>query len=90
MSTKTIKRTVGIVAVALALGGVLAATTEAKPGYLAEAKKLGYPAQDCRYCHTKASGGSGWNARGNWLRSQKRSRNAREVQVSWLSEYGGD
>jgi hypothetical protein len=89
MTTNKLKRSVGIGALALALGAALTATTYAKPGYLAEAKRLGYPAQDCSYCHTKASGGSGWNARGRWLRGEKKARNAKSVQVEWLAEYKG-
>ena len=90
MSQLKLKRIVTISAVVLAVGVSLASTTMAKPGYLAQAKKLGFAAQNCKYCHTKASGGSGWNARGNWLREEKGRRGAKDVDVSWLREYKGD
>ena len=88
MGTKRIKRIVGVATIALAVAG--ASTTYAKPGFLTAAKRLGFPAQDCAYCHTKASGGSGWNARGQWLRTQKRERRASAVNVEWLREYKGN
>ena len=87
MITRRIKRTVLSTALLLALGAILTARIEAKPGFLDQAQELGYPAQDCTYCHIKATGGRGWNARGTWLRGQKRARRAKEVDVSWLKDY---
>ena len=57
------------------------------PLYLTSAQKLGFPAKDCSYCHLKASGGSGWNARGKWLISEKEKRGADTIEVSWLKDY---
>ncbi len=62
-----------------------AATVLARPDYLRPAMKFG--AQDCSFCHLDASGGEGWNARGEWLVKQKEERNAGAIQVEWLSAY---
>lgn len=59
----------------------------AHPQYLKDAKKLGYPAQNCTYCHVKATGGNPWNQRGLWLKAQKKERKAPAVDVSWLKNY---
>ena len=57
------------------------------PPFLAKAKQLGLPAQDCTYCHVNASGGEPFNARGNWLVAEKEKRSASAVDVAWLKEY---
>jgi hypothetical protein len=87
MSTRQIKRPILLAALALCLGAVMTSTIDAKPEYFERAKELGYPAQDCTYCHTKPTGGAGWNARGTWLRGQKKTRRAKEVDISWLKDY---
>ena len=87
MSTRHVKRPVLLAAFALGLVAVMTVGIDAKPEYFERAKELGYPAQDCTYCHTKPAGGAGWNARGTWLRSQKKARRAKEVDVSWLKDY---
>jgi hypothetical protein len=87
MSTRQLKRPILVAALVFALGAALAPTINAKPEFLAKAQELGYPAQDCTYCHTKPTGGAGWNARGNWLRGQKKTRRAKDVDVSWLKDY---
>ena len=87
MTIRTLKRSVVLGALGLAIGATLAVTTQAKPGFLARAQELGYPAQDCTYCHTKPTGGAGWNARGNFLRAEKKKKRASEVDVAWLKGY---
>lgn len=87
MNTTRIKRVILVAMVVAAMGAALTATTEAKPAYLRQAKALGFPAENCTYCHVKASGGAGWNARGQWLIQEKKNRNARTVSVEWLREY---
>jgi hypothetical protein len=57
------------------------------PQYLSKAKALGYPAENCSYCHRSPSGGTGWNERGEWLREEKHKRNADSVDVRWLKDY---
>lgn len=83
-----LKRSVLLGALVLTVGAVVI-TAEAKPGYLARAQELGFDAKDCTYCHTKPTGGSGWNARGTWLKAQKKKRHASDVDVAWLKDYKG-
>jgi hypothetical protein len=89
MKTLQIKRPVLIASLALAVGAVVV-TAEAKPGYLAKAQELGFPAKDCTYCHVNASGGAPWNARGNWMRAEKKKRKTKESDVAWLKDYKGE
>ena len=62
-------------------------TARTYPPFQQKAKALGYPANDCSYCHINAAGGQPYNARGNWLMQQKEKRSANAVDVSWLKEY---
>ena len=57
------------------------------PQYLSKAKALGYPAENCSYCHRSPSGGNEWNERGRWLIQEKRRRQADSVDVRWLKDY---
>jgi hypothetical protein len=57
------------------------------PQYLSKARALGYPAENCSYCHKSPQGGTGWNERGDWLRGEKQKRNADSVDVRWLKDY---
>ena len=87
-TTKWIKRGV-LVAAVLAMSSAFYGA-QAYPQFLGKAQDLGFTdAKDCTYCHTKASGGSGWNARGNWLRAEKKKRHADQVEVEWLKDYKG-
>ena len=88
MTKRTVKRSVLFASLVLTIGAVVM-TAEAKPGFLAQAQQLGYPAKDCTYCHVNASGGAPWNARGDWLRAEKKKRHAKEVDVAWLKDYTG-
>jgi len=56
-------------------------------------KELGYPAQNCLYCHNEKlpkKGAVTHNERGKWLIAEKEKRKAKEVDVSWLKDYPGD
>ena len=80
-----IKRGVLLIAV-LGMSGAFYAT-QAYPPFLGKAQELGYDAKDCTFCHTKPSGGEGWNARGTWLKAEKKRRHADRVDVEWLKDY---
>lgn len=62
-------------------------TSWAYPPFLAKAEKYG--AKDCTFCHTNPGGGKGWNARGQWLIGQKKTRHADQIDVDWLADYKG-
>jgi hypothetical protein len=55
--------------------------------YLSKARALGYPAENCSYCHGSPQGGTSWNDRGQWLIGEKRRRKAEQVDVRWLKDY---
>ena len=57
------------------------------PQYLSKAKALGYPAQNCSYCHRSPQGGTEWNKRGQWLIEEKKRRKAEQVDMRWLKDY---
>ena len=70
--------------------GEMRATRPAKgfPPFVEYAKRLGYPAKDCTYCHVSLQGGSDkLNARGNWMVAEKVRRDAVAVDVKWLKDY---
>ena len=69
---------------------LVAATRPAKgfPPFVEYAKRLGYPAKDCTYCHVSLQGGSDkLNARGEWMVAEKVRRKAVAVDVLWLKDY---
>lgn len=58
-----------------------------------KAKELGFPADNCQYCHVEKlpkKGAVTYNDRGKWLVDQKDSRKAKEVDVAWLKDYPAD
>ena len=58
-----------------------------------KAKELGFPVENCMYCHNEKlpkKGAVTYNDRGKWLQSEKDKRKAAEVDVAWLKEYPGD
>jgi len=68
----------------------VAATRPAKgfPPFVEYAKRLGYPAKDCTYCHVSLQGGSDkLNARGQWLVAEKVRRRLVAVDLKWLKDY---
>ena len=79
----SIKLSIAIIITAVILGGSF--RTTAYPPYLRAAQKFG--AKNCMFCHEKAEGGEGWNARGNWLIAEKEKRKADAVDVEWLADY---
>ena len=61
---------------------------KAYPPFVEYAKRLGYPAKDCTYCHVSLEGGSDkLNARGSWMVAEKVRRDAVAVDVKWLKDY---
>ncbi|HEX6185056.1 MAG TPA: hypothetical protein VFZ44_14315 [Pyrinomonadaceae bacterium] len=57
------------------------------PQYLSKARALGYPAENCSYCHKSPQGGTEWNERGRWLMEEKKRRQAEQVDMRWLKDY---
>ena len=58
-----------------------------------KAKELGFPAENCLYCHNEKlpkKGAVTHNARGEWLIAEKKKQHAKEVDVNWLKFYPGD
>jgi hypothetical protein len=89
------KRINGLV-IGVLLTWTLAATiTTAKPVWVKKAKELGFPAQNCMYCHTsKLPKKDTWkpeelNDRGKWLLAEKDKKKAKEVDLNWLKDYPG-
>ncbi len=79
-----------LVIAAFVLLYVVAATRPAKafPPFVEYAKRLGYPAKDCTYCHVSLQGGSDkLNERGQWMVAEKVRRDAVAVDVKWLKDY---
>jgi len=85
MSKRSMK--VMFVLVVPVLVALSAPSSWAYPPFLAKAEKYG--AKDCTFCHTRPSGGKGWNERGQWLIDQKEKRKAEHVDVDWLADYKG-
>jgi hypothetical protein len=55
-----------------------------------KAKELGFPADNCLYCHNEKlpkKGAVTHNSRGEWLKAEKEKRRAKEVDVNWLKYY---
>jgi hypothetical protein len=58
-----------------------------------KAKELGFPAENCLYCHEEKlpkKGAVTHNARGQWLVAEKAKQHAKEVDVNWLKYYPDD
>ncbi len=60
------------------------------PPFLAKAKALGFPAQDCTYCHVNPTGGDPLGPRAQWLVKEKEKRSADAIDIAWLKEYPDD
>ncbi len=55
-----------------------------------KAKELGFPADNCLYCHGEKmpkKDAVTFNDRGKWLVDQKEAKKAKEVDVAWLKDY---
>jgi len=81
-----------IVAGALLLWSLAAALGTAKPIWVKKARDLGFPAENCLYCHTVMTPAKDrvqeqLNDRGKWLVAEKERRAAKEVDLIWLKEY---
>jgi hypothetical protein len=83
MAKKLIKLSITTVIIAGVVGSSF--STGAYPPYLRQSQKFG--AKDCLFCHTKPTGGEGWNDRGQWLITEKERRKADEIDVEWLTDY---
>ncbi len=73
----------------VALSGTSSATLQMQK----KAKELGFPVENCLYCHNEKlpkKDAATYNERGKWLQAEKDKRKAKEVDVSWLKEYPGD
>lgn len=58
-----------------------------------KAKELGFPADNCLYCHGEKmpkKEAVTYNDRGKWLMDQKAAKKASEVDMAWLKDYPGD
>ncbi|HET9491116.1 MAG TPA: hypothetical protein VFR64_15350 [Methylomirabilota bacterium] len=92
METTVILRTSALVLVfwSVSLGAAVA-----EPLWVKNAKDLGYPAQNCLYCHsTKLPKKETYtpgelNDRGRWLVQERERRRASQVDLSWLKDYPG-
>ncbi len=72
---------------------VLSSVTSATLPIKKKAMDLGFPAQDCLYCHNEKlpkKGAFSHNERGQWLVAEKQKRGAKEVDPAWLKDYPGD
>ena len=68
----------------------LTASSSATMPMQKKAKELGFPVENCLYCHGEKlpkKGATTYNERGQWLIDQKASRKATEVDVAWLKDY---
>jgi hypothetical protein len=76
-----------IIALVFVAAVMAALTTQslAFPPFVGKAAKFG--ARDCKFCHTKADGGTPFNARGNWLIKERTRRKADAVDPEWLVDY---
>jgi hypothetical protein len=77
----------------VAVAGI-GALASGKPLWVKKAKDLGYPAQNCLYCHTeklpkKEHAKEQLNDRGKWLQAEKAKKQAKDVEVEWLKDYPG-
>ncbi len=85
----------GLAAVLLAGSGLMifVAPSSATMPMQKKAKELGFPADNCLYCHAEKMPKKGevtYSDRGKWLVDQKASRSAKEVDVAWLKDYPAD
>ena len=75
------------------LGMLLAGPSSATLEIRKKAKELGFPVENCQYCHLDKlpkKGASEPNERGAWLRAEKAKRHAEAVDPAWLKDYPAD
>jgi hypothetical protein len=91
--TKSGSRVAGaVVAAAWVLGMLVVGTSQATLPISKKAKELGYPVENCQYCHVDKlpkKEKNDPNERGQWLRDEKKKRGAKEVDPAWLKDYPG-
>jgi len=85
----------GLATILLAWSGwmLLAGTSSATMPMQKKAKELGFPVENCLYCHGEKlpkKDAVTFNDRGKWLVAEKGKRKAAEVDVAWLKEYPGE
>ena len=69
---------------------LLPGTSSATLPIMKKAKELGFPAENCLYCHNEKlpkKGAATHNERGEWLKAEKVKRGAKEVDPAWLKDY---
>lgn len=78
-----------------ALSLLAGTVASAEPPWVRQAKAAGFPAQNCRYCHTTALPKKDTfrpdelNDRGRWLLTQKERHATKAVDLRWLERYPG-
>lgn len=91
----TLSRILALLSILLACWGANPGTVLAEPPWVSKAKDLGYPAQNCLYCHStrlpkKDTYTPGeLNDRGRWLLQERKRRQASQLDLSWLKDYPG-
>jgi len=71
----------------------MAGTSRATLPISKKAKELGFPVENCQYCHVDKlpkKEKNDPNERGQWLRDEKKKRGAKDVDPAWLKDYPGD
>jgi hypothetical protein len=86
---------IGFIAMAFFWAGwmVLTSVSNATLPMQKKAKKLGFDATNCMYCHNEKlpkKGAVSHNERGQWLVAEKQKRGAKEIDPAWLKDYPGD
>jgi hypothetical protein len=74
-------------------GMLVVSTSSATMNMQKKAKELGFPAENCLYCHGEKmpkKEAVTYNDRGKWLMDQKAAKKAAEVDIAWLKDYPGD
>jgi hypothetical protein len=77
-------------AVAVGFGLGLCGSAMATMPLMKEAKKAGFEAKKCTYCHGEAlpkKGKATYNDRGKWLIAEKDKRKAEKIDAAWLKDY---
>ena len=83
-----------VVTGAVVVISVAAGSASASPQMIAAAKKAGFPATNCQYCHTEAAPkkdtykpDTSLNDRGKFLLEDKKARNLKVADVEKLKEF---
>jgi mono/diheme cytochrome c family protein len=84
-------RTTGRTLMAAAIACLAAGAASADMAMQKKAKELKIVSvQNCQSCHTDKvpkKGAAAVNEMGKWLVDQKKARNAKEIDVAWLTDY---